>query len=515
MNAHLLLILPLVFPLSGIALCILLWNRPLAQRTISLLASLGLFLSAMALLTAVHDGTVLATQFGAWAAPIGISFVADMLAAAMVLITGLMAVAVGIYGWVDGVEARERAHYHPLYQGLLFGVTGAFLTGDIFNLYVWFEVMLISSFGLLALGGSKAQLDAGVKYVTINLIVTTQFLLTVAFLYGATGTLNLADLARVLPTLENQGLVTTLALLFLIAFGAKAAVFPLFFWLPAAYHTASAPVVAIFAALVTKVGVYAIIRTFTLLFNGDTGYTAPIVGAIAALTMVTGVLGAAAHFDLRRILSFHIISQIGYMLLGIAIATPLALGGAILYVIHHIVVKANLFLIAGAINQAGGSFHLKEIGGLYRRLPLLSLLFLIPALSLAGLPPLSGFWSKFVVIKASLDRGHLVLATTGLVVGLLTLYSMIKIWNEAFWKSAPERSIMAVRHWRSNRATRLAMLTPIIALAAVTLTIGFFAEPFLNFSMRAGEQLLNKSAYIDAVFGPQNNTLHALLETNP
>ncbi len=502
MNAHLLLTLPIAFPLLGVALCAMLWQWPRAQRLVGLGASAGLLLSACALLAATYDGTVLATQFGAWAAPFGISFVADMLAAAMVLITGLMAVAVGIYGLADEARGGQPPLYHSLYQGLLLGVCGAFLTGDIFNLYVWFEIMLISSFGLLASGASRAQLDAGVKYVALNLVGTTFFLISVAFLYGATGTLNMADLARVLPTLENQGLVTTLAVLFLVTFGAKAAIFPLFFWLPVAYHTASAPVVAIFAALLTKVGVYAIIRTFTLLFDGDAGYTGPIVATIAGLTMVTGVLGAAAHFDIRRILSFHIISQIGYMLFGIAVATPLAVAGSIFYVIHHIVVKANLFLIAGAIERAGGSFHLKQLGGLYRSLPLLGVLFLVPALSLAGLPPLSGFWSKLTVIKASLDAGHIMLATTGLVVGLLTLYSMVKIWNEAFWKAAPEQAAPFLLRWRVDAGTRLLMLLPIVSLAAVTLTIGLFAEPFVDYSMRAANQLLDKSAYINAVLGP-------------
>lgn len=501
-HADVLLSLPVLFPLAGIALTLILWRWPLAQRVASLVASFGLFGTSLALLAAVHDGTVLATQFGAWRAPFGITFVGDMLSAAMVAITGLMAVAVGIYGIAGDAEAREHAFYHPLYQGLLLGVTGAFLTGDIFNLYVWFEVMLISSFGLLALGGTKAQLDAGVKYVTLNLVVTTQFLVTVAFLYGATGTLNMADLARVLPTVENQGLVATLAILFLIAFGAKAAVFPLFFWLPAAYHTASAPVVAIFAALLTKVGVYAILRTFTLLFDGTSAVTAPLVGVIAALTMITGVLGAAAHYDVRRILSFHIISQIGYMLLGIAIATPLAIGGAVLYVIHHIIVKANLFLVAGVIARAGGSYQLRYVGGLYRSLPLLAVLFAIPALSLAGLPPMSGFWAKFGVIKASFDAGHIALAATGLAVGLLTLYSMVKIWNEAFWKAAPEGSDAAARVWASDTGTRFLMLGPIAVLCAVTLTIGFWPEPFFDFALRAGEQLLDKSAYIEAVFPP-------------
>jgi len=401
-------------------------------------------------------------------------------------------------------STRQAPLFHTLYQGLLLEVAGAFLTGEIFNLYVWFEVMLISSFGLLVLDGTRAQLDAGVKYVALNLVATTLFLISVAFLYGATGTLNMADLSLALPEVENRGLVTTLAVVFLLAFGCKAAVFPLFFWLPAAYHTASAPVAAIFAALLTKVGVYAIIRSQTLLFSGEDAVIGPLIGAIAALTMVTGVLGAAAHFDIRRILSFHIISQIGYMLVGLAIATPLAIAGSVLYVLHHIVVKANLFLVAGAIRQAGGSFELKRIGGLFRGAPLLAILFLIPALSLAGLPPLSGFWAKLVVVESSLDAGDIALAATALLVGLLTLYSMVKIWNEAFWKPAPaDAERPSAAEWRDARRMRVAMLAPVAGLAAITLSIGLYAEPFVDFSLRAAEQLITRTDYIAAVLGDE------------
>ena len=496
----LLLILPIAVPLLTLALCAVCVRWPRLQRAISLAGSLALFAASLALLAAVHDGTVLATQLGAWRAPFGISFVADLFSAAMVLITGLMAVAVSIYSLADSARERDQPLFHPLYHGLLLGVTGAFLTGDIFNLYVWFEIMLIASFGLLAQGGARAQLDAGVKYVVLNLLVTTMFLMGVGLLYGLTGTLNLADLSRSLPLVENQGLVAALAVLFLLAFGAKAAVFPLFFWLPAAYHTASAPVAAIFAALLTKVGVYALLRCFTLLFQPQGDLIGPLVGVIAGLTMITGVLGAAAHYDVRRILSFHIVSQIGYMLVGLAVATPLALAGSVLYVLHHIVVKANLFLVAGAIRQAGGSFELKKIGGLHRSAPWLAVLFVIPALSLGGMPPLSGFWAKFIVIRSSLEAGHAVLAAVALLVGVLTLYSMLKIWNEAFWKAPSELSERAAVQWRSAGSVRWAMLAPVTALAGVTLTIGLWTQPFLDFSLRAAGQLLDPVAYQQAVF---------------
>ncbi|GAL17378.1 Na(+) H(+) antiporter subunit D [Vibrio maritimus] len=272
---------------------------------------------------------------------------------------------------------------------LLAGVYGAFLTGDIFNLYVWFEVMLIASFGLMVLDAGKVQVDGAVKYVVLNLVSTLVFLLAIGLLYGATGTLNLADLhtkAQSMPT-ETQAL---LSVLFLFAFAIKSALFPLFSWLPASYHTLPNTVVALFAGLLTKVGVYALIRLFTLVFPlAESGWQ-PLLIWVAGLTMLTGVLGAAAQFDIKRILSFHIISQIGYMIMGLAIYTPLALAGAIFYIVHHIIVKANLFLIGGFVERRYGSSQLSKLGGVYKSMPLLAFLFIIPAFSLAGFP-LIGF----------------------------------------------------------------------------------------------------------------------------
>src|SRR5690606_20841179 len=493
-SSHALLTSPIAAPLVGLALTTLLWRTPRLQRWTSLAASAAFLWSAIVLLIATMDGTILATQFGSWQAPFGISFVADNLTAAMVLITAIMAVVIAMYQLTDPEESG-RPMFHPLYHGLLLGVTGAFMTGDIFNMYVWFEIMLIASFGLLVLGGTKEQLDAGVKYVMLNLVMTAVFLVAVAFLYGATGTLNMADLAHRVPMIENTGLVTTLALLFLLAFASKAALFPLFFWLPASYHTASTPVLAIFAALLTKVGVYAIVRCFTLIFPVTDGL-AMIIGALAALTMITGVLGAASHFDIRKILSFHIISQIGYMLVGVALATPLALAGAVLYIVHHIIVKANLFLIGGVIKRKSGSYQLKQIGGLHRSAPFLAILFCIPALSLAGLPPLSGFWAKYLVVKPSLDAGSWYLAVTALVVGVLTLYSMLKIWNEAFWKSP---ATLAPTPTQDSNSSFAGQYVAIAALSAITLCIGLHPEPFVVFSVEAANQLTDSSRYINAV----------------
>ena len=494
---------PVLIPLATAALTGLLWAWPKAQRSVGFIGLLLLFAASVTLTVVVIREGVIASQFGGWPAPFGISFVADPISAALVAISGLLAVAVGIFALAEIGPRRERNGFHPLFHGLLAGVNGAFLTGDIFNLYVWFEVMLITSLGLLILGRTRAQIDGAIKYAALNIFGTTLFLIAVAILYGVTGTLNMADLALVLADRPLTPALLTSALLFLAAFGIKAALFPLFFWLPASYHTASFTIAAIFAGLLTKVGVYACFRVFTLLFLME-GELRTLVAVIAAATMITGVFGAAVQWNVRRILSFHIISQIGYMLMGLAIATPAALMGAIFYIVHHIIVKANLFLLAGAIRSAAGTDDLKKTGGLLRSHPWLALLFAIPALSLAGIPPLSGFWAKFLVIESSLQADETWLAAVALAVGLLTLFSMGKIWIEAFWKDPPV--VRAV-----PRTVPLALIAPIALLGAVTLTIGLFAEPFVRFAESAAAVLVDPTPYIAAVLesaGPTGDGGH-------
>ncbi|RIX97737.1 Na+/H+ antiporter subunit D [Aureimonas flava] len=485
---------PVAVPLVTAALCAALWRHVGAQRLVSRFGTLALLCVSLFLLWRVVAAGTQAIQFGSWAAPFGVTFAADRLGAAMAAITGLMAVSVMIFGLADIRRREEAAGFHVLFHGMLTGVNGAFLTGDIFNLYVWFEIMLITAMGLLAIRRTRAQLDGTLKYAVLNLFSTLLFLLAVALLYGATGTLNMADLGRVMPTLPPSATLTISALLFLAGFGIKAGYFPLFFWLPASYHTASITIAAIFAGLLTKVGVYACFRVFTLIFAADDGLRG-ILAVMAAGTMLFGVFGAAVQWDVRRILSFHIVSQIGYMLLGLALATPAGLAGGIFYIVHHIVVKANLFLIAGAIHRASGTFDLRRSGGLLKRSPLLAVLFLVPALSLGGIPPLSGFWAKFMVIDASVKAEAWWLVGVALFVGLLTLYSMTKIWMEAFWK-AP------VLPREAARPVPAPMLAAIALLSTVTVVIGLFAQPFVVFADQAAASLADPSAYIDAVLGP-------------
>jgi multicomponent Na+:H+ antiporter subunit D len=359
----------------------------------------------------------------------------------------------------------------------------------------------------VVLGGERPQLHGGIKYVTLNLVSSALFLAAVGILYGLTGTLNLADLARKLDGMNQTSTVTAVGMLFLVAFGIKAAVFPLFFWLPASYHTPPGAVSALFAGLLTKVGVYALIRVFTLLFVREAAFTHPLMLALSGLTMVTGVLGAIAQDEFRRVLSFLHIGQIGYMTMGLALAgltdspslAVLALAGSIFYIAHHIAAMTNLFLVSSVARRLCGTFELKRQGGLYRTQPLLAVLFLIPALSLGGMPPLSGFFAKLSLVQAALGAGQYVIVAAALVVGLLTLFSVTKIWAEAFWKPSPEAAGGGPAGLTSRQ--KRVLLVPIWGLAAMTVTIGLGAEAVFRLTTRAAEQLLHREEYIRVVLG--------------
>ncbi len=514
---NLLLVLPLLIPLASAAISILFWNSIRSQRWLAVLSMAALFVASLRLLDEVWSGDqILVTQMGGWPAPYGITLIADLFSSIMVVLATLMGLTVTFYSLFSIDKQREAFGYYPLMHVLIMGVCGAFLTGDLFNLYVWFEVMLMASFVLIALGGEKEQLRGAIKYVTINLVSSAFFLAAVGVLYGVTGTLNMADLAEKCNSEQvDPGLITSISMIFLIAFGTKAAIFPLFFWLPASYHTPPVAVSAIFAGLLTKVGVYALIRVFTLIFTQEPEYTHGLILVLAGITMLTGVLGATAQYEFRRILSFHIISQIGYMLLGLGLfglaesteVKLLGLAASIFYIIHHMVVKTNLFLISGVVYRLQGTYELKPLGGLYQSCPWLSVMFLIPAFSLAGMPPLSGFFAKLSLIKASLQAEEYAIVFVALLVGLLTLFSMTKIWAEAFWKAVPEqpnprskrKSTRVIR--KSTENTYRMLLIPISVLAAITVAIGFFAQPVMEASLRAAEQLANPEFYIRTVQG--------------
>ncbi|MEP0775686.1 MAG: Na+/H+ antiporter subunit D [Acidobacteriota bacterium] len=497
-------LLPLLAPLAAAAAGLLAWRAPRIQAAVGIVGAGVQLATGLVLLRQVLREGVLAVQLGSWPAPFGITFAADLLGAVMVVVTGVIGLAVTVYSLADIDPGRRAFAYFPLVQVLLAGVAGAFLTGDIFNLYVCFEVLLMASFVLLALGGERAQMAGALTYVTLNLVSSALFLAGVGLTYGITRSLNMAELHLRLSLIAESRpeLVLALAGVFFVAFGIKAAVFPLYTWLPASYHTPPVAVSALLAGLLTKVGVYALIRVLTLVFPPLPGAGSFLL-AVASLTMVFGVLGAVAMFETRRILSFHIVSQIGYMVMGLALVgsdspavRTAGLAAAVLYIVHHIIVKANLFLVSGIAARLGGSFQLSKVGGLATAAPWLALLFLIPAGSLAGVPPLSGFWAKLAVVRAGLAGAAWWTVAAALGAGLLTVLSMVKIWTEAFWKPAPDTATPPPPPSR----WRLALLAaPSVGLAALTVAIGLYPRPLYELSRRAAEQLLAPSSYVAAV----------------
>lgn len=504
MTNDILILLPLLIPMFSALLAFAAWRYRNAQRGIQIASSAIMVSVSLFIFATVEQEGILTTQAGNWAAPFGITLVIDMFSAIMLIISSIIWFVSALYAAGSIDKSREAYGFHPLLILLIMGINGSFTTGDIFNLYVWFEVMLLSSFALIALGGERAQLEGATKYVSINLFSSFLFLIGIGFLYGTFGTLNLADLSVKVRAYDDTSLVTLVSLFFMVSFGIKSAVFPLFFWLPASYHTPPVVISALFAGMLTKVGVYALIRVFTLVFVHDVAFTHTILLIAAGFTMVTGVLGAAAQQEIRRILSFHIISQIGYMLMGLALFSPLAIAGAVFYIIHHIIVKTNLFFIGGIVQYKKGSAELPKIGGLYKAYPFLGFLFLIPAFSLAGIPPLSGFWSKYLLAKAGFAIDEYVIIAVSLAVGLLTLYSMTKIWNQAFLKPQPAEYDTTIKEQEFAVlpfSRKAALYAPAVLLACITIGIGLFPETFFTIAEKAAGELLDPSAYVEAVLG--------------
>jgi multicomponent Na+:H+ antiporter subunit D len=330
-------------------------------------------------------------------------------------------------------------------------------------------------------------------------VSSSLFLAGIGLIYGLTGSLNMAALHLKIPLVDNQAMVSVAKIFFLVSFGIKAAIFPLFFWLPASYHTPPIAISALAVGLLTKVGVYVMIRFFTIVFPAGDGFSNTILLVLSGFTMLVGVLGAAAQNDFRKILSFHIVSQIGYMIMGLAIHTTLAIAGAIFFVAHNILVKTNLFLISGLVNESNGSYKLKELGGVYQKFPLIALIFAISAFSLTGVPPLSGFWGKFMLVLAGLDAQQYFIVGVSLFVSILTLFSMTKIWGEVFWKNNPEIVEPVIKSQSELFRTKWLMALPVVVMTLLILILGFAPEVFVDLSKRAAEQLINPDAYIQAI----------------
>ncbi|HWL41367.1 MAG TPA: proton-conducting transporter membrane subunit [Ilumatobacter sp.] len=490
--------LPTVIPLVAAALAMLAHRSRWLQRTIAHLALTAALSFAVALLVhADREGPAVA-RLGGWSASIGISYVVDRLSGLLLVVALFTLLAVLVFAEGQRSKGAESPVFHPVYLVLAAGTGAAFSTGDLFHMFVAYEVLLIASYVLLTLDGTPAQVRTGTTYAVVNTIESLVLVMAVALVYASTGTLSMAELPARLAEL-NDGVRTGLQLLLLVAFGLKAAVFPLFFWLPDSYPAARSPITAVFAGLLTKVGVYSILRTQTLLF-ADANRT--LLLWVAGLTMVVGVLGAIAQNEVKRILSFHIVSQIGYMILGIAIGGPAAIAATIFFLLHQIPIKSSLFLVEGMIEHSTGTSSLDRLSGLVHRSGLLGALFLLPALSLAGIPPFSGFVAKLGIVTSGLAAGERVAVALAIGCSLLTLVSMAKIWLGAFWGPATEpvlRPAGAAPDPSAAWRWPAAMLGSTVAVVLAGLALAVFAGPLYALCERAAADIADVDAYVRTV----------------
>ena len=459
---------------------------------------------AVRLVAATADGSVLVQQVAGWPAGIAIPFAADLFSALVVTVAALLVLVCSWYAVATGDD--EDLFFWPMVLVMSGGVYGAFVTADLFNLFVMIEVALVPSYVLLTRSGRVPQLAAGRVYLTVNLLISTVLLLGIALLYGVVGTVNLAELAGVARGSDTAALAAGVVL---VALGGKAALVPLHSWLPRSYPYASTAMSAMFSGLLTKIGVYGVFRVYSVVFDGDPRW-GTVLQVVLVATMVVGVLGALGETSMRTILSFHMTSQAGYILLGLGFFGVLGLAAGIFYLIHHMIVKAALFLATGAVEHTRGTGQLDRLGGVARREPLLAVVFMVAALSLTGIPPFSGFVAKFTLIRAAFVEEAWWAAGFAVAVSLFTLLSMTKIWNGAFWGEDPHPDPAAEPGGRlTTQVASVApprvgtgLVLPGLVLAAFSVGIGIGAEGLLSLSLVAAEGLVDTSAYVAAVSAP-------------
>lgn len=485
------IVMPMIIPLlTGILLVFL---RPYVkvQRVFSIVSIVATVAVSVYILNMIQADGILRLDFGGWLPPYGISFVADSFSMLLVLTTVIVTGILLIYAFSSIGRAHENMFFYPFVFFLIAGVNGSFLTGDLFNLFVCFEVMLLSSYVLITLGGRKVQLVEAIKYISINVLSSWFFLVGIAYLYGTVGTLNMAHLSVRIAEVGQGPLLTVISIIFLIVFSLKSGLL-LYFWLPGSYSAPPTVVAALFGALLTKVGIYAMFRVFTLIFYHEPGVTHLMIGIMAGITMIGGSIGAIAYNDIRKIVSYNVVIAVGFILVGLAVSTEVAIQGSIYYLIHDMIIKALLFLIAGTMIYLTGTARIENMSGLIRNYPILGWLFFITMLSLAGIPPLSGFIGKVYVGQGAIEAGAFVLLAIAFLSSIFVLYSLLRIFLNCFWGET-------IINEDDDVPLKKGMLIPLVLFGILTIALGVGAEVLAPYVSDAARTLTNPDIYIDAV----------------
>ncbi|MFD1850205.1 Na+/H+ antiporter subunit D [Oceanobacillus bengalensis] len=485
-------VLPIIIPLISAIILVFFNSKTNISRILTRAFSLiGLGVTGYIAWYVIENGSII-LETGDWIAPYGIILVVDALSAILVLTTNIVAVACAFYAPHAGLGEKEKFYFYPFFFFLITGVSGAFITGDLFNLFVFFEVLLMASYALIVLGGDKIQFRESLKYLLINLFSSMLFVTAVAFLYGVVGTINMAQIAQRVAEVDQQGILTTIAMLLFFVFATKAALFPLYYWLPNSYVVPNPVVSALFGALLTKVGIYSIIRVFSLIFVHDIHLTHEFFIWIAGLSMIFGVVGALSTNNIKLIVAYNIIPAIGYIIMGIGIFNQEALSGSIYYLMQDMIVKAALFLLVGVIAYVAGTSDLRKMSGLIHHYPVLGWVLFAFAFVLAGIPPFSGFIGKLLLLEGAFADGEIVISIIALLTSLLILYSIIKIFIRGFWG---DENAMKNLEKKSTKG----LIAPIVFLLVTVVILGVGAEYFYPITDAIAAYLLDPQIYIDSV----------------
>jgi len=495
------------------------------ERGVSLAGSLGYLLAVAVLVRRVLADGPLVYQLSAWPAPFGITLVADALAAFMLALSAGVSLAILCFSLSYVTGQGQRVSYHPLYHFMLVGVTGSFLTGDVFNLFVWFEVMLMPSYVFVVFYGGRRHTAAALQYTVLNLVGSALMLVAIGGIYATTGTLNMADIARRLADPAAFGIdpapVLGLAAILFVVFALKAGVVPFQFWVPPAYRAAPAPISAFLAGITKKVGIYAIVRLYFTVFAAGTlesglglaglagrnflDFFGPVIFVMALASIVLGGIGAVSRSDLDEVFAYSSVGQVGFIVLPLGVVATvsdpalrtLGLVATLVYALNHAVAKSLLFLVSGAVYESVGTVEFPHLGGLTSRRPVLSGSFFVGALALIGIPPLSGFFGKLLVFDTGMrataaGEPAAWLALAGALVGaVLTIAYLSRAWSRAFWGDVSP----AVDE--STRPAALVVVVAALALSAVAIGVGF--DPVYGFAERAAGAALDRGGYVDAV----------------
>lgn len=492
MNMINLLILPIILPFFFAMIQLFFKDNIRTQRFITTMGLLFTLLVSVQLLWKVNTDGVQSVTLGSWPAPFGITLVSDMVSVLLVITATFITLFVVIYSFTAiGIE-RERYYYYPTVLFMLTGVNGAFTTGDIFNMFVFFEVLLIASYVLIAHGGEKRQLRESLKYLLVNVVSSALFVVTVGLLYSIVGTLNMADIANKLAEVGQTGIVTVIAVMFLLVFGIKGALFPLYFWLPGSYSAPPMPVLALFGALLTKVGVYAIMRTYTLFFIHDVSFTHNLLLILSVLTVIFSSIGALAYFDVKQIIIYNIIIAVGVILFGVAQMNDAGMMGAVFYLIHDMLIKAVLFILIGILIRITGTANLRQMGGLMKTHASLGWFYLIAVFSLVGIPPLSGFVGKLLIVQGGFSAGNIWMTIIVLMSSIVVLLSALRIFIYAFWGEPVSLPKVQMKTYRWE-------MLPAVLLLIVSFAYGVGVEWLVPYMTHASDILLNPPLYIEAV----------------